>query len=317
MFTDAFSQALLEAGRRDEGVTAITAAMEKGVGLSPFRAAFPGRFFDVGIAEEHGVTFAAGLAVQGLRPVVAVYSTFIQRAMDQVIHDVALQNLPVVFALDRAGFVSDDGETHQGLFDISLFAPVPNISILAPAGKGELALMLNWALACPGPVVIRYPKAACPEEYPACSLPLEKGRGVFIREGQGDLCLAFTGGLYPQVLDAAEKLSARGVQADLYNLRFLKPLDEDYLSALMDRYEEVFFIEEGVLRGGFGEYAAALGKRRGVSARIFTLGVEDSFVALGKREELLKINGLDGEGIAAAVLKSNRLAEIHGKGYSL
>jgi 1-deoxy-D-xylulose-5-phosphate synthase len=317
MFTDAFSQAILDAGRRDGRVTVITAAMEKGTGLSPFKAAFPGRFFDVGIAEEHGVTFAAGLAVQGLRPVVAVYSTFIQRAMDQVIHDVAQQNLPVVFALDRAGFVSDDGETHQGLFDISLFASVPNMTILAPSGRGELALMLNWALACPGPVMIRYPKATCPEEDLACSLPLEKGRGVFIREGEGSLCLAFTGGLYPQVLNAAERLSARGIGADLYNLRFLKPLDEDYLTALMNRYEQVFFIEEGILRGGFGEYAAALGLRRGISARVFTLGVGDSFIAQGKREELLKINGLDGKGIAAAVLRLNHLAEIHGRGYSL
>jgi 1-deoxy-D-xylulose-5-phosphate synthase len=304
LFTDAFGQAVLEAGRRDGRVAVITAAMEKGTGLSPFKAAFPGRFFDVGIAEEHGVTFAAGLAVQGLRPVAAIYSTFIQRAMDQVIHDVAQQQLPVIFALDRAGFVSDDGQTHQGLFDISLFAPVPHMTILAPAGKGELALMLDWALGQPGPVMIRYPKAACPEEVLACSLPLEKGRGVFIREGQGSLCFAFTGGLYPQVLDAAERLRARGIGADLYNLRFLKPLDEDYLAALINRYEEVFFVEEGVLRGGFGEYAAALGMRRGVSARIFTLGVGDSFVALGKRDELLKINGLDGKGIAAAALRT-------------
>ncbi|MDR2101778.1 MAG: 1-deoxy-D-xylulose-5-phosphate synthase [Treponema sp.] len=317
LFTDAFSRALLAAGRRDGRVTAITAAMERGTGLSSFKNAFPGRFFDVGIAEEHGVTFAAGLALQGLRPVVAVYSTFIQRAMDQVIHDVAQQNLPVIFALDRAGFVSDDGETHQGLFDISLFSPVPDMTILAPAGGGELALMLDWALAAPGPVMIRYPKAVCPGDVLACSLPLEKGRGVFIREGGGSLCLAFTGSLYPQVLDAAERLLARGIGADLYNLRFLKPHDEDYLTALMNRYEGVFFIEEGILRGGFGEYAAALGLRRGVSARVFTLGVGDSFAAQGKREELLRINGLDGEGIAAAVLRLNRLAEIHGRGYSL
>jgi 1-deoxy-D-xylulose-5-phosphate synthase len=317
VFTDAFAQAILEAGRRDGRVTAITAAMEKGTGLSPFKAAFPGRFFDVGIAEEHAVTFAAGLAVQGLRPVVAVYSTFIQRAMDQVIHDAAQQKLPVIFALDRAGFVSDDGETHQGLFDISLFGSVPNMTVLAPADKGELGLMLDWALTCPGPVMIRYPKAACPADDLACSLPVEKGRGVFIREGRGSLCLAFTGSLYPQVLDAAERLLLRGIGADLYNLRFLKPLDEDYLTALMNRYEQVVFVEEGVLRGGFGEYAAALGMRRGVSARIFTLGVGDSFVALGKREELLKANGLDGEGIAAGALLLNRLAEIHGRGYSL
>ncbi|MDR3335174.1 MAG: 1-deoxy-D-xylulose-5-phosphate synthase [Treponema sp.] len=307
-FTEVFSKALLDAGSRDERVTAITAAMEKGTGLSPFKAAFPQRFFDVGIAEEHAVTFAAGLAAQGLRPVVAIYSTFIQRAVDQIIHDTALQHLPVIFALDRAGFVSDDGETHQGLFDICLFRPIPNLTILAPASAGELALMLDWSLAGPagrvsgGAIIIRYPKAPCPLELPACSAPLEQGRGVFVRQQDTSCCLAFTGSLYPQVLDAAERLAAQGIDADLYNLRFLKPLDEDYLGAIMNRYKMMIFIEEGSRAGGIGEYAAELALRRHCTAQVLILGVPDAFVSQGKREELLHLNGLDGEGIAAGVL---------------
>ena len=302
-FTDSFSRAILEAGNRDNRVMAITAAMEKGTGLSPFKVAFPQRFFDVGIAEEHAVTFAAGLAAQGLRPVVAVYSTFIQRAVDQVIHDVAIQRLPVVFALDRAGFVSDDGETHQGLFDVALFRPIPNMTILAPAGGGELKRMLDWAFTEPRPTMIRYPKRSCPPEIDALSRPLERGRGVFIREWGVNLCIGFTGSLYPEVWDAADRLLEANIAADMYNLRFLKPVDEHYLAALMNRYEMVVFIEEGVLEGGFGEYAAELASRRGCTAQVHTLGVSDQYVSQGKREELLYKNGLDGEGIAASILQ--------------
>jgi 1-deoxy-D-xylulose-5-phosphate synthase len=244
-FTDIFGGALLEAAQRDERVAGITAAMEKGTGLSAFHKFFPRRFFDVGIAEEHAVTFAAGLAVQGLRPVVAIYSTFIQRAADQIIHDVGLQGLPVIFALDRSGFVGEDGETHQGLFDISLFRPVPGMTILSPAGEPELALMLDWALSrAAGPVMIRYPKAVCPGGLPALARPLEPGRGLWIRRGAGRVCLAFTGGLYPEALDAADRLESRGIGVDLYHLRFLKPVDEDSLAGIMDQYELTVFVEE-------------------------------------------------------------------------
>jgi 1-deoxy-D-xylulose-5-phosphate synthase len=309
-FTETFGSALREAAVRDDRVVAVTAAMEKGTGLSPFKAQFPERFFDVGIAEEHAVTFAAGLAAQGLRPVTAIYSTFIQRAIDQVIHDISLQKLPVLFALDRAGFVEDDGETHQGLFDICLFRSVPDMTILAPASAQELRSMLAWALAGSGPEAIRYPKAACPPEETAFSLPLEKGRGVFVRRGKSPLCLAFTGSLYPQILEAADILACRNFPADLYNLRFLKPVDEDYLADILCHYEMVVFIEEGMRQGGFGEYAACLSVRRNVPARILVLGVEEGFKAQGGREELLRLNGLDGPGIAvqvSCVLKTTSL----------
>jgi 1-deoxy-D-xylulose-5-phosphate synthase len=297
-FTDVFSRLILEAGQKDPRVVAITAAMEKGTGLSAFKGEFPHRFFDVGITEEHAVTFAAGLAAQGLRPVVAIYSTFIQRAVDQVIHDTALQKLPVTLVLDRSGFVSDDGETHQGLFDIALFRSIPHITILAPGGEAELRLMLHWALASTGPTVIRYPKGPCPPENDSFTPPLEWGRGVFVRRRDVLLCLAFTGSLYTQVLDAAEILEARGIPADLYNLRFLKPIDEAYLASILTRYELFMVIEEGAALGGFGEYVAALGRRKNCTARVMTLGVQDKFISQGNREELLQRNGLDGEGIA-------------------
>jgi 1-deoxy-D-xylulose-5-phosphate synthase len=216
-----------------------------------------------------------------------------------VIHDVCIQNLPVTFALDRSGFVSDDGETHQGLFDIALFRPAPNLTILAPAGAAELAAMLDWSLAADGPCLIRYPKSLCPPDQAAFRLPLEKGRGVWTRRGaSAPCCLAFTGGLYPQAMEAAELLAETGLQADCYNLRFLKPVDEDHLTDLANRYELAVFIEEGVGSGGFGEYVSALAIRRNWTVRLLCLAAGDCFYPQGKREELLQKAGLDGRGIA-------------------
>jgi 1-deoxy-D-xylulose-5-phosphate synthase len=301
---------MLELGREDDRVLAITAAMEKGTGLSAFKAAFPGRFFDVGIAEGHAVTFAAGLAAKGLKPVVAVYSTFMQRAMDGVIHDVALQNLGVTFALDRAGFVGDDGLTHQGVFDIALFRMVPNMTLLAPADSVELSLMLAWALRADGPCVIRYPKAFCPLAGQDFAMPLQAGRGVFLRKWNASICLAFSGSLYLETLDAATRLEQKRIPTDLYNLRFLKPVDEEYLIDILNNYELVVFIEEGVREGGFGEYASELAQRRRCIARILTLGIPDHFVSQGKREELLHANALDGDGITASVLRANHESRL-------
>ncbi|MDR0557831.1 MAG: 1-deoxy-D-xylulose-5-phosphate synthase [Treponema sp.] len=312
-FTNAFGEALVEAAARNGAVAAITAAMERGTGLAPFKERFPERLFDVGIAEGHAVTFAAGLAYQGFRPVVAVYSTFAQRAYDAVVHDVSLQQLPVVFCLDRAGFVGDDGETHQGLFDIAFFRMAPNMTILAPAGESELKAMLDFALSSQNAVMIRYPKDDCPEECDAFASPLENGRGVFIRRNNAPICIAFTGSLHTQALDAAERLAAWGVAADIYNLRFLKPIDEDYLAGLMDAYKLFVFAEEGVRSGGFCEYAASLAVERRCHAHIATLSADEQFGGLGKRDELLRVNGLDGEGIAAfvrtAIAKNGRMTE--------
>jgi 1-deoxy-D-xylulose-5-phosphate synthase len=320
-FTEVFGRSLCAAAERDGRITAITAAMEKGTGLSGFMSAFPGRFFDVGIAEEHAVIFASALTARGFKSVAAIYSTFIQRGIDQVIHDAALQKLPVVLALDRSGFVGEDGETHQGLFDMALLRPAPGMRLLAPAAASELGLMLDWALGQGegGPIAIRYPKDRCPPEIPAFSQPLVEGRGVWVRgpsggdftgdstgPARGDaaprVCLAFTGGLYTEVLQAAELLAAEGIQADCYNLRFLKPVDEAYLAAIMDRYGLTVFAEEGIREGGFGEYALALARRRNCGGRVLTLAAEGDFEGLGTRRELLEMNRLDGAGIAGSVL---------------
>jgi len=307
-FTESFSKAVFAACERDRRVVAVTAAMQTGTGLSSLAQSFPERFFDVGIAEEHAVTFASALAARGLRPVVAIYSTFIQRAVDQVIHDAALQKLPVVIALDRAGLVGADGETHQGLFDIALFRSAPNTAILAPAGETEMRLMLDWALEhAAGPVMLRYPKAYCPDEAQAFHEPLKKGRGVWVsKSGKGQVCLAFTGSLYSQAREAAAILRERGIEADLYNLRFLRPVDEDHLAGIFNSYELACVAEEGMREGGFGEYAAALARRRNCKAAVVIAAVESGFLendrALGTREELLALNDLDGGGIAGTII---------------
>jgi 1-deoxy-D-xylulose-5-phosphate synthase len=304
-FTAAFSNALYTAAKNDKRIIAVTAAMKTGTGLCNFSKSFPDRFFDVGIAEEHAVTFAAGLAARGLKPVVAIYSTFIQRSVDQIIHDAALQKLPVILALDRAGIVPDDGETHQGLFDIALFRSTPNMTLLSPASEKETQLMLGWALEQTVPVIIRYPKARCPDEIPSFSLPVENGRGVFLTKNSAKICLFFTGGLYPQVNEAASFLNESGIKTDLYNLRFLKPVDEEYLSELINEYELSVFIEEGIKDGGFGEYAASLANRENCKSKTIILAVQQSFLeeerALGTRDQLLAWNGLDGRGIEKTV----------------
>jgi len=335
-FTESFSGIILEAAEKDEKVLAVTAAMQTGTGLSEFAQNFPNRFFDTGIAEGHAVTFAAGLAARGLKPIVAIYSTFMQRSVDQVIHDTALQKLPVIFALDRAGFVGADGETHQGLFDISIFRSTPNMTILAPASENEMRLMFDWVIGKQetrintdltdlhglkkeikmneGPVIIRYPKAYCPQEIDAFSLPVETGRGVFVNEpkiqknGKNEVCLAFTGSLYREVTEAAALLKEEGIDADLYNLRFLKPVDEEYLINLINSYKLFAFIEEGIKAGGFGEYAAALAIQNKSKTDVLVLAADSIFLeedkALGTREELLEINGLDGKGIKK-IIKQN------------
>ncbi|MDR2730422.1 MAG: 1-deoxy-D-xylulose-5-phosphate synthase [Treponema sp.] len=302
-FTEVFSESLTAAAAKDYKIAALTAAMQKGAGLDLFARSFPGRFYDVGIAEEHAVTFAAGLASRGYKPIVAVYSTFIQRAVDQIIHDAALQKLPVVLALDRAGFVSDDGETHQGLFDIALLRCVPSMTLLAPSGESEMRLMMDYVLngKIHGPAAIRYPKAYCPDSR--INIPLETGRGCWISKGEKkQLCLAFTGSLYNEAVKAASLLKEKDIECDLYNLRFLKPVDEDYLVSIMNEYGYTVFAEEGIREGCFGEYAASIAMRNNCGAKITVLAVEGELLqkngAMGTREELLAAYGIDSRGIA-------------------
>jgi 1-deoxy-D-xylulose-5-phosphate synthase len=242
-----------------------------------------------------------------MRPVVALYSTFLQRAVDQVIHDVALPGLPVVFAVDRAGFVPGDGETHQGVFDISLFSAVPGLTMLAPSSRSELTLMLRWAVSVGRPVMIRYPKAVCGPELPELSSPIEEGRGVFVRFLRSEVLFMNVGGMLPQCLGAAHLLNLDGVSADIYNLRFLKPLDESYLLSVLRLYRHVVMVEEAATRGGLGETVnRLLGESATNGVTFVAMGAADRFPGLGSRDQLIAEAGLDAAGIA---LRARALCE--------
>jgi 1-deoxy-D-xylulose-5-phosphate synthase len=300
-YSEAFSRAMIRVASEDRRVVAVTAAMADGTGLQALKEASPARVFDVGIAEENAVTFAAGMALSGLRPVVAIYSTFMQRAVDQVIHDVAIPRLPVVFAVDRSGVVSGDGETHQGVFDVSLFSSIPGMTIVSPSCRGELEMFLRWSLSREGPVMIRYPKAVCGPELEELASPPEEGRGVFVRHHQSEVLLMSLGGILPEVLKAAHLLNLRGISADIYAARFVKPLDAEYLRKVLDLYEKAVLIEETVTRGGLGQAIAHILQERGSPIRFYSIGVPDAFPPQGSRGELLRACGLDGESIARRV----------------
>jgi 1-deoxy-D-xylulose-5-phosphate synthase len=310
-YTEAFSGVIAALGEEDERIVAITAAMANGTGLRLFQSRFPRRFFDVGIAEQHAVAFASGLARSGLKPVVAVYSTFLQRAVDQVIHDVALPGLPVVFAVDRAGLVGADGETHQGTFDIALFRAVPGLSILAPAGKEEMEAMFRYALGRGGPVLIRYARAPCLTPMPCAVQPLLEGRGLMLLQNKGQVLLVSFGALLQEALAAAEQLAALHIRADVYNLRFIQPLDLEHLVSLFYRYQLVCLCEEGCLQGGVGERLAAALKERRAAVPFLHLGLPNRFVPHGTRRQLLEMYGLDGRSLAVnveqALSSANRL----------
>ena len=300
-FTESFSRAMVRRGCFDERLVAVTAAMTGGVGLDAFKAACPGRLHDVGIAEEHAVGFAAGLASEGMRPVVALYSTFAQRAADQMLIDVALPCLPVVFALDRAGAVGEDGETHQGIFDIALFRSYPNLSILAPASAGELGLFLEWALDSGRPAIIRYPKARIPFEEPAYAEALSPGRGVFVRRSGAETLVVALGALVAPSVEASDELSGPGPGADVYSLRFVAPFDEESFLEAASPYARVLVVEEGVARGGFGEYLVSLIASRLPRVSASAAGFPSTPFAQAPREELLSRAGLDAVGIAARI----------------
>lgn len=311
-FTEVFSNLMLDAASTRPNLVAITAAMAKGTGLAAFYHRFPERFFDVGIAEQHAVTFAAGLAVGGMLPVVAIYSTFMQRAVDQVIHDVALQSLPVVFAVDRAGAVPDDGETHQGIYDIALFRSIPGVSILSPVSAVEMKLLFEWAFSRKAPVIVRYPKTTCPTEVPAFSLPVGEGRGVFAEQEGSDALIVCTGGVYGEVHEAANILARRDSPVDVYNLRFIKPLDEEYFLEVTNPYDFIVIVEDGIRTGGIGVCLEELLCSRRQDVRVCTLAFpEDVFDAasgglpggIGTRREVLCAARLSPEHIAGAVRK--------------
>jgi 1-deoxy-D-xylulose-5-phosphate synthase len=297
-YTEVFGQTLTELGRRDPRIVAITAAMPEGTGLDIFRDAIPERFFDVGIAEQHALTFAAGLAVRGLRPVVAIYSTFLQRGYDQIIHDIALQKLPVVLAIDRAGLVGEDGPTHHGPFDISYLRCIPNLLLMAPKDEQELKDMLLTALNHDGPAAIRYPRGSgfgvslkAPQEMPL-------GRAEKVREGKGGAILGLGIGA-TLGLQAAGLPALKNLELEVWNARFASPLDEESIRGILARHKKVLTIEENVLAGGFGSAILELASRLGLKTEIRRLGLPDSFVEAGPRQLLLEKNGLSVPGIAA------------------
>ncbi|ULQ59708.1 1-deoxy-D-xylulose-5-phosphate synthase [Brucepastera parasyntrophica] len=312
-FTEAFSNALIAEADKNPEIVAITAAMSKGTGLSAFQRKYHSRFYDVGIAEQHAVTFAAGLAAGGIRPVVAIYSTFIQRAVDQLIHDVALQHLPVVFALDRAGPVPDDGETHQGLYDIALFRPVPGVSILSPASAAEMKQMLAWAVSQNGPVILRYPKTSCPPELPEFSLPLEAGRGIFTHQAGSDTLIVCTGGIYPEVHEAVNILARNGNPADCYLLRFIKPIDEAYFLEAVLPYKNIVFVEDGIETGGISCALSEITRRSCPEKQISVMAFDEIFYPQGTRAEILASAGLSPAHIAdeVAALRYTMVMDSH------
>ena len=301
-YTEVFSNTIVNLAEQNQKIIAITAAMTTGAGLDKFASAFPDRFFDVGIAEQHGVTFAAALAAGGFQPVVAIYSTFLQRGFDQLIHDVCLQNLPVVLAIDRAGIVGEDGETHQGQFDLSYLRLIPNMAIMAPMDEQELQNMLYTALQQPrGPVAIRYPKGQGEGVKLSEPAGLPWGKGRLLLEGK-DLLIIAAGTTASAALKAARKLSEGGINPAVINPRFIKPLDEQLIVDWAHRCQAVLTVEENVLDGGFGSSVMELLSNHGCCFPVRRLGIEDRFVEHGPRSKLLSLYRLDAPGITLAAL---------------
>jgi 1-deoxy-D-xylulose-5-phosphate synthase len=296
-FTEVFGKAVIKIAEDHPELVAITAAMSEGTGLCEFSRRYPLRFFDVGIAEQHAVTMAAGLAQTGCLPVVAIYSTFLQRAYDQIVHDVALQNLHIIFALDRAGIVGEDGETHQGVFDLSYLRHIPRMTVMAPRDQSELVAMLKSSLKYSGPIAIRYPRGSGPQEEVDYRLPvLPFGRGELLREGE-DLVILAVGPLVYQALEAAEQLSMKGKEAAVINCRFVKPLDEELILEWSNRTKKVITIEENVIAGGFGSAVLELLADRGFNGEAARMGIPDSFLGHGAPDLLCRSIGLDAAGI--------------------
>ncbi|MFN9749504.1 MAG: 1-deoxy-D-xylulose-5-phosphate synthase [Burkholderiales bacterium] len=297
-YTQVFGQWLCDMAAADDRLIGITPAMREGSGMVEFEKRFPKRYHDVGIAEQHAVTFAAGLACEGLKPVVAIYSTFLQRAYDQLIHDVAIQNLPVVFALDRAGLVGADGATHAGAYDIAFLRCIPQMSVLIPADERECRQLLSTAFAHSGPVAVRYPRGAGVGIAPGTDLhPLPFGRGELRRRGQRVAILAFGGLLYP-ALEVADHLDVT-----VANMRFVKPLDVDLLQALALSHEALVTLEEGCVMGGAGTAVMEALQLLGLVRPVLTLGLPDQFIEHGDSTRLMSLCGLDAAGIEASIIK--------------
>ena len=304
-YTDIFSKVLADIGKKDEKVVAITAAMADGTGLSRFARLFPERFFDVGIAEEHAMTFAAGLAAGGMKPVFAVYSSFLQRAFDQTIHDVCLQNLPVVIAVDRAGLVGSDGETHQGVFDLSFLSSIPNLSILSPKNRWEMADMVRFAVDFQYPIALRYSRGEAYEGLKEFRAPIEYGKSELLYE-ESEIAVMFVGHMSFLAEQVREDLKAAGYQCSLINARFVKPLDTERIRKISENHRILVTIEENVLTGGFGEQVEDFVMREGIPLKVRTIGISDDYVEHGNVDVLRKEVGLDRESIVKKVIADDR-----------
>ena len=304
-FTEAFSEIIVKQGEKNKRIVAVTAAMAKGTGLSAFSHKYPERFFDVGIAEEHAVTFAGGLAAGGLIPVVCIYSTFMQRSVDQLIHDVSLQNSHAIFMLDRAGAVPGDGVTHQGIFDISLFRPIPNIQFLSPCSAKDLELCFKYALEQKNAVIIRYPKLSCPTEMDEFSVPVECGKGIFVPgssivldraettfdSSDNKILFVTTGGMFSEVKNAVRALSMEGLYADVFITRFIKPFDEEYFYSIAKNHSAVVFVEDGIRTGSLCSYLESQTELH-LKLPAKLLAFEEKYYEQGNRAQILEDAGL-------------------------
>ena len=306
-YTDIFSTVMMKLGQRNDKIVAITAAMPDGTGLKRFSHAYPDRFFDVGIAEQHAVTFAAGLAAGGLKPVVAIYSSFLQRAYDQILHDVCIQNLPVIFAIDRAGLVGSDGETHQGIFDLSYLSSIPNMHICAPKNKWELSDMLKFAVAFPAPIAIRYPRGEAYDGLAQFRAPVEYGKAEMIYEEEGSALLA-VGSMVKTAEGVRERLKECGLSCTLVNARFVKPMDEEMMCRLSATHRLIVTMEENVESGGFGERVRTFADEQELPGQILSITIPDEYVEHGNVELLKKEIGIDEESVTKRILEEwNRI----------
>ncbi len=299
-YTDIFSTVMTKLGQRDEKVVAITAAMPDGTGLKRFHNMYPDRFFDVGIAEEHAVTFAAGLAAGGMKPIVAVYSSFLQRAYDQILHDVCIQNLPVVFAIDRAGLVGSDGETHQGIFDLSYLSSIPNMHIMAPKNKWELSDMIKYAVDFGAPIAVRYPRGEAYDGLKEFRLPIEYGKSEWIYEEE-DICLLAVGSMVRVAEQVRRELKERGYSCSLINARFVKPIDEETVMEARAVHKLLVTMEENVASGGYGEKVREFLDRTG-GGRLLSITVPDEYVEHGNVELLKQEIGMDADSVVKRVI---------------
>ncbi len=298
-YTDVFAAAMNELAAKYRNLVAITAAMPDGTGLSEFKTKYPRRFFDVGIAEEHAVSFAAGLAAGGFHPVVAVYSTFLQRAYDQILHDVCLNRFPVTFAIDRAGIVGSDGETHQGIFDISYLTHIPGLLVMAPKNAAELKEMLEFCVTSAEPTAIRYPRGEAGDAFSQSQAPIRRGECEWLQR-EGEVLLLAAGSMVEVAGKVAQLLGADGICAAVANVRFLAPLDAKMLKEALS-YKTVVTLEENVARGGFGEEVAAYLLGQGYRGRFLSVALPDQFIEHGSQAELRKVYGLDAESVAQRI----------------